>query len=63
MEEKVLRYEAFVTDTLQRDLRRVLENRDSVYEKISQYLQLKNVIERLQELELDPPPDTGGPVL
>ncbi|KAG8541311.1 hypothetical protein GDO81_029269, partial [Engystomops pustulosus] len=27
---------------------------DSVYEKISQYLQLKNVIERLQELELGP---------
>ncbi|XP_053329450.1 protein UXT [Spea bombifrons] len=48
--EKVLRYEAFVTDTLQRDLRKVLENRDAVYEKISQYLQLKNVIERLQEL-------------
>ncbi|XP_077140172.1 protein UXT [Ranitomeya variabilis] len=54
MEEKVLKYEAFVTDTLQRDLRRVLENRDSVYEKISQYLQLKNVIERLKELESGP---------
>ncbi|XP_066436081.1 protein UXT isoform X1 [Eleutherodactylus coqui] len=51
MEEKVLRYEAFVTDTLQRDLRRVLESRDSVYEKISQYLQLKSLIQRLQELE------------
>ncbi|XP_073496552.1 protein UXT isoform X2 [Phyllobates terribilis] len=54
MEEKVLKYEAFVTDTLQRDLRRVLENRDSVYEKISQYLQLKNVIQRLKELESGP---------
>ncbi|KAM4697188.1 protein UXT [Rhinophrynus dorsalis] len=52
--EKVLRYEAFVTDTLHRDLRRVLENRDAVYEKISQYLHLKNVIEKLQEL----PPET-----
>ncbi|KAM8934855.1 protein UXT [Pelodytes ibericus] len=49
-EEKVLRYEAFLTDTLQRDLRRVLENRDAVYEKISQYLQLKSVIERLQDM-------------
>uniref|UniRef100_A0A8C5MLL5 Ubiquitously expressed prefoldin like chaperone n=1 Tax=Leptobrachium leishanense TaxID=445787 RepID=A0A8C5MLL5_9ANUR len=27
---------------------KVLENRDAVFEKISQYLQLKNVIERLQ---------------
>ncbi|KAM3911101.1 protein UXT [Leptodactylus fuscus] len=54
MEEKVLRYETFLTDTLQTDLRRVLENRDSVYEKISQYLQLKNVIEKLQELETGP---------
>ncbi|CAN2389214.1 Prefoldin subunit [Pristimantis euphronides] len=54
MEEKVLRYEAFVTDTLQKDLRRVLESRDSVYEKISQYLQLKNVIERLQEMDSGP---------
>ncbi|CAH2317009.1 UXT [Pelobates cultripes] len=50
MEEKVLRYEGFVSDTLQRDLLKVMENRDAVYEKISQYLQLKNVIERLQEM-------------
>ncbi|XP_063289137.1 protein UXT [Pelobates fuscus] len=50
MEEKVQRYEGFVSDTLQRDLLKVMENRDAVYEKISQYLQLKNVIERLQEM-------------
>lgn len=48
-QSKLLRYEAFVSDTLQRDLMKVLENRDAVYEKISQYLQLKNVIERLRE--------------
>lgn len=29
-------------------LRKVLEQRDSVYEKISQYLQLKNTIQSLQ---------------
>ncbi|KAE8581991.1 hypothetical protein XENTR_v10019897 [Xenopus tropicalis] len=51
---KVQRYEAFVWETLRGDLRKVLESRDAVYEKISQYLQLKNVIERLQEL----PPET-----
>ncbi|XP_054859151.1 protein UXT [Eublepharis macularius] len=46
---KVLRYEAFISDILQRDLQKVLEQRDEVYEKIAQYLQLKTVIERLQE--------------
>ncbi|XP_015272766.1 PREDICTED: protein UXT [Gekko japonicus] len=49
VEGKVLRYEAFISDVLQRDLQKVLEQRDEVYEKIAQYLQLKNVIERLQE--------------
>ncbi|XP_036316538.1 protein UXT isoform X1 [Pipistrellus kuhlii] len=47
--EKVLRYEAFVSDVLQRDLRKVLDHRDKVYEQLSKYLQLRNVIERLQE--------------
>ncbi|GCC45599.1 hypothetical protein chiPu_0029669, partial [Chiloscyllium punctatum] len=30
---------------------KVLEQRDEIYEKIAQHLQLKNVIERLQEPE------------
>uniref|UniRef100_A0ACB8EM93 Uncharacterized protein n=1 Tax=Sphaerodactylus townsendi TaxID=933632 RepID=A0ACB8EM93_9SAUR len=49
VKEKVLRYEGFISDVLQRDLQKVLEQRDEVYEKIAQYLQLKSVIERLQE--------------
>uniref|UniRef100_A0A8D0BE31 Protein UXT n=1 Tax=Salvator merianae TaxID=96440 RepID=A0A8D0BE31_SALMN len=49
VQQKVLQYEAFISDVLQRDLQKVLEQRDEVYEKIAQYLQLKNVIERLQE--------------
>lgn len=48
-EEKVLQYETFISDVLKRDLEKVLEQRDGVYEKISQYLQLKNTIESLQE--------------
>ncbi|XP_041037411.1 protein UXT [Carcharodon carcharias] len=48
---KVLEYEAFVNEVLKRDLQKVLEQRDEVYEKIAQYLELKNVIERLQESE------------
>ncbi|XP_061470424.1 protein UXT [Rhineura floridana] len=49
VQEKVLQYEAFIGDVLQRDLQKVLEQREEVYEKIAQYLQLKNVIERFQE--------------
>ncbi|KAL6036998.1 hypothetical protein STEG23_033532, partial [Scotinomys teguina] len=47
--EKVLRYEAFISDVLQRDLQKVLDHRDKVYEQLSIYLQLRKIIERLQE--------------
>ncbi|XP_064156660.1 protein UXT [Anguilla rostrata] len=47
--EKVLQYETFIDEVLKRDLQRVLEQRDGVYEKIAQYLHLKNTIESLQE--------------
>eukprot|EP00069_Balaena_mysticetus_P001712 bmy_15684T0 len=55
--EKVLRYEAFISDVLQRDLRKVLDHRDKVYEQLAKYLQLRNVIERLQVKM--PGPDTS----
>ncbi|KAK6467224.1 protein UXT [Huso huso] len=51
VDKKVLEYETFITEVLKRDLQKVLEQRDEVYEKIAQYLQLKNVIESLQESE------------
>ncbi|KAJ6655314.1 hypothetical protein lerEdw1_005506 [Lerista edwardsae] len=49
VQRKVLQYEAFISDILQRDLQKVLEQREEVYEKIAQFLQLKNVIEILQK--------------
>ncbi|XP_023691602.1 protein UXT [Paramormyrops kingsleyae] len=49
IDEKVLQYETFINEVLKRDLQKVLEQRDDVYEKIAQYLQLKNTIESLQE--------------
>uniref|UniRef100_A0A3B3BYJ7 Protein UXT n=2 Tax=Oryzias melastigma TaxID=30732 RepID=A0A3B3BYJ7_ORYME len=49
MEQKVLQYETFIEEVLRRDLRKVLEHRDQVYEEISQYLLLKNTIQSLQE--------------
>ncbi|XP_028979693.1 protein UXT isoform X1 [Esox lucius] len=51
-EEKVLQYETFISDVLKRDLERVLKQRDEVYEKIAQYVQLKNTIESLKKLRL-----------
>ncbi|XP_030640720.1 protein UXT [Chanos chanos] len=49
IEEKILQYETFINEVLRRDLQKVLEQRDGVYEKIAQYLQLKNTIEALRE--------------
>ncbi|XP_043829859.1 protein UXT [Dromiciops gliroides] len=49
VQAKVLQYEAFVSDVLQRDLRQVLAQREEVYGQLAGYLQLKNVLERLQE--------------
>uniref|UniRef100_A0A3P9P7C8 Ubiquitously-expressed, prefoldin-like chaperone n=1 Tax=Poecilia reticulata TaxID=8081 RepID=A0A3P9P7C8_POERE len=49
LDQKVLQYEAFINDVLRRDLRAVLEQRDRLYEKMSHYLQLKNVIQSLEE--------------
>ncbi|XP_013855059.1 protein UXT [Austrofundulus limnaeus] len=51
LDRKVLQYETFISDVLKKDLQKVLEQRDQVYEKISQYLQLKNTIQSLQEAE------------
>ncbi|XP_047444502.1 protein UXT [Mugil cephalus] len=49
VEQKVLQYENFINEVLKRDLQKVMEQRDLVYEKISQYLQLKNVIHTLKD--------------
>lgn len=51
VQQKILEYEKFINEVLQQDLQKVLEQRDVTYEKIAQYLQLKNVVERLQESE------------
>ncbi|XP_054043488.1 protein UXT [Rissa tridactyla] len=46
---KAQRYEAFVSDVLQRDLRRVQAQRDGVFEQQAQVLQLRTALTRLQE--------------
>jgi len=47
--EKVLQYEKFVDEVLKEDLKKVLDQRDSVHGNIAEYLQLKNTIEMIQE--------------
>ncbi|XP_030049746.1 protein UXT [Microcaecilia unicolor] len=51
VQKKVLEYEKFINEVLQRDLSKVVEQRDEVYKTIAEYVQLKNTIERLQELD------------
>jgi len=51
--EKVLRYERFLNDTLRGDLQKVVDERDKIYEQLSEYLQLKTVIESITETKLD----------
>ncbi|XP_069033873.1 protein UXT [Embiotoca jacksoni] len=51
VQQKVFQYENFISEVLQKDLQKVIEQRDLVYEKISQYLQLKNTIQSLKEAE------------
>ncbi|XP_058717503.1 protein UXT isoform X2 [Poecile atricapillus] len=48
--EKTQRYEAFISDVLQRDLRRVQEQREAVHEQQAQVLQLQAALARLQDV-------------
>ncbi|KAK6177749.1 hypothetical protein SNE40_015791 [Patella caerulea] len=50
--DKILAYEQFLNETLREDLKKVLEARDEIHKQMSDYLQLKTVIERLQETKL-----------
>ena len=52
MEEKVRRYEAFLNDRLKKDLQKVLKSREELYADVSEYLQLKTVIEQIKVAEL-----------
>ncbi|NXN91282.1 UXT protein, partial [Rhinopomastus cyanomelas] len=47
--EKTQRYESFVSDVLQRDLRRVQEQQDEVWQQQAQVLQLHSALSRLLE--------------
>ncbi|KAK8765092.1 uxt prefoldin-like subunit [Amblyomma americanum] len=48
---KVLQYETFLNDVLKEDLRKCLDERDRICAKLAELLQLRTVIERIQEVE------------
>uniref|UniRef100_A0A6M2CQF5 Putative transcriptional regulator uxt n=1 Tax=Rhipicephalus microplus TaxID=6941 RepID=A0A6M2CQF5_RHIMP len=47
---KVLQYETFLNDVLKEDLRKCLEERDRICAKLAELLQLRTVVERIQEV-------------
>lgn len=49
LQKKITDYEAFVNERLRTDLGKVLEARDGIYSDIAEYLQLRNVIEKIRE--------------
>lgn len=51
--EKVLKYEEFLNEKLRSDLRVVLEERDKIYKQISEYMQLKRLIDTIKEGQSD----------
>ncbi|KAG0240250.1 hypothetical protein BGW41_007089 [Actinomortierella wolfii] len=52
LQEKLARYESFVNDTLKRDLKDTLDQRDAIYDQISDYLKLAKDIEIIQSNNL-----------
>uniref|UniRef100_A0A131XQE8 Putative transcriptional regulator uxt n=1 Tax=Hyalomma excavatum TaxID=257692 RepID=A0A131XQE8_9ACAR len=46
----VLQYETFLNDVLKEDLRKCLEERDRICAKLAELLQLRTVVERIQEV-------------
>ena len=49
VDEKVRKYEVFLNDKLKNDLRKVHEQRDNIYQEISEYLQLQRTLESMKE--------------
>lgn len=49
LQDNILQYESFINDVLKEDLRKVIEQRDVIYSKMAEYLQLKRMIQQLQD--------------
>ena len=51
---KVQQYEAFLNDTLRKDLKNILIQRDKIYQEQAEYLALRNSINAIKLAELVP---------
>lgn len=51
LEQKVKKYEEFVNDKLRKDLETVMKTQEEVNSKISEYLQLKSIIESIKNCD------------
>jgi prefoldin alpha subunit len=49
--EKVLKYESFVNEKLRKDISIQIAELDEIYSEIGEYLQLKDTIEKISELD------------
>ena len=52
--EKITKYEAFLSDQLRPDLKALLEERDKIYSETAEFLALKNSIEAIKSSSLSP---------
>ena len=52
--EKVLKYETFLSERLRPDLKAALEERDKLYAETAEFLALKNSIEAIKATKLQP---------
>eukprot|EP00795_Rhopilema_esculentum_P010896 gene10896-19725_t len=50
--DTILYYESFINDVLKRDLQKVIDQRDEIYSKVAEYLQLKRSIEQFESKPL-----------
>ncbi|KAJ3435778.1 protein uxt [Anaeramoeba flamelloides] len=51
--QKIVQYEQFINEKLKPDLKKVLDSRDKIYERISKYLVLQNNIKLVQENKIN----------
>ena len=53
-QEKITRFESFLSDKLRPDLEGALQDRDKIYAEIAEFLALKNTIEAIKASNLQP---------
>jgi len=55
-DDKITKYEEFLNDSLKKDLKKLLEQRDEVFQEIGHHLELRNTIHTLKKAKADNKP-------